>query len=118
MFVLECFDQAGLIAGEGRRIAIAYLTPKELPSLGTTTTEEQVVIHFIIGGGSFSIENSWRSALQRHENGGVILSCKYMSPQPVRLPTEALRVVETTAYVLPLCIFACFNIRISRRSGE
>lgn len=116
--VPERFDQACLIAGIGGRGAVAYLTPEVLSSLGTAATEEQIVVHLVLGRGAFSVEDSRGSAFQSYENGGIVRVCKNMAPKTISLPTKALRIVETISDILPLSIFPCFNVCIGRRSCQ
>lgn len=52
-------DNARAVAHVCSRLAVAHLLPQVLAALPAATTEEQVVIDFVVRGGFCAIEDGW-----------------------------------------------------------
>jgi hypothetical protein len=113
VFSFQSSHKTCLIAHVCAVVAIADLTPEILATLGTTATEEQIVIEFVTGGCSISVEDSRRGTLQTDNDGLITLIGEDMTSQAIPLPTKSGRSVVSLANILPVsftwyfCICVC-----------
>lgn len=118
VLVAKGLNETGRVAGVGRGLAVADLSPHELAALATAAAEEQIVVDLVVGRGFRSVEHGRRCALQPDDNRRVLGIREDVPSQAIRLPPKVFRVVEATAYVLPLSSVRLQYVSIRRHTRK
>lgn len=102
VFVAQGHSDTSVIAAVGPCGTVTNLPIRPLSLLRTATTEEKIVIDFVICCCSITIKNGGRGAFQADDDGGVRLVSPYVPAEPVRLPAEIGRSVKRLSYLIPV----------------
>jgi hypothetical protein len=102
MLAVECGSNAGVIARVSVGSTVADLMPGPLPLLGTTTTEEQVVVDLVIRGRPVTVKNSRRRTLHADDNSAVGFVGPDVAAEAIRLPAKIGRPIVRAADILPV----------------
>lgn len=92
--------------------------PSPLTLLGATTTEEEVVVDLIIGGGAFAIKDGHGCALQSDDNCRVGLVGKDVAAETIALPSEVGSAVEVRPNFLPVGVGVIPDIGVGGHPGK
>jgi hypothetical protein len=65
-------DETGRVAGEGRGLTVADLSPQVLAALTAAAAEEQVVVDLVVCSRLGAVEHGGRRALQAYDDGRVL----------------------------------------------
>lgn len=101
VFPSEGSGEAGLVAGESGRRAVADLFPEVVAPLTAAAAEEEVVIDFISCGGASAVEDRRSGALQGDYDGFVAFVGEDVATETIAFPAEAVGVVEARGDVFP-----------------
>lgn len=65
-------DEAGGVAGEGRGLTVADLSPQVLPALAAAAAEKQIVVDLVVCSRLGTIEHGGRCTLQAYDDCRVL----------------------------------------------
>lgn len=92
--LMQGLGDTSVVARVRARRTIANLMPSPLPLLCAATTEEQVIVNFVIGCCTVTVEHGGGRSLETNDNGGVIVVSPDVSAQAVTLPAKIRTAVE------------------------